>query len=159
MRWLACAWLIALLWGLTRTPDAPSRGPMDPAGAVTGAVISSEADEPGGFVRRKLPGGLEVNVPERGTESNLIAFLEDPATSADETTWFDFDRLTFETGSAALRPESKEQLDNIAAILKAYPSVNVKVGGYTDNTGDDAANLKLSQDRASAVERELDAVM
>ena len=32
--------------------------------------------------------------------------------------------------------------------MNCYPNVNVKVGGYTDNVGDPAANLKLSQTRA-----------
>ena len=35
--------------------------------------------------------------------------------------------------------------------MKAYPNVQIKVGGYTDSTGDAAANLKLSQGRADAV--------
>jgi K(+)-stimulated pyrophosphate-energized sodium pump len=41
------------------------------------------------------------------------------------------------------KPESKDQLDRIAAILKAYPAVNLKIGGYTDNTGSDAVNMAL----------------
>jgi outer membrane protein OmpA-like peptidoglycan-associated protein len=73
----------------------------------------------------------------------------------DKTTWFDFDRLTFDTGKATLQDSSAEQLQNIALILKAYPRVKVKVGGYTDNTGDKEANLRLSQDRATNVMREL----
>ena len=40
---------------------------------------------------------------------------------------------------------------NLAEILKAYPSLKIKVGGYTDKKGDDAANMKLSQSRADAV--------
>jgi outer membrane protein OmpA-like peptidoglycan-associated protein len=40
-------------------------------------------------------------------------------------------------------------LGNIAEILKAYPAVHVKIGGYTDNVGDEAHNLILSSDRAS----------
>jgi outer membrane protein OmpA-like peptidoglycan-associated protein len=43
--------------------------------------------------------------------------------------------LRFDTGSTTLRPESQEQLDNIAANLTAYPDVRLKVGGYTDNVG------------------------
>ena len=39
----------------------------------------------------------------------------------------------------------------MAAILKAFPTVELKLGGYTDNTGDAAANLKLSDDRAKNV--------
>jgi outer membrane protein OmpA-like peptidoglycan-associated protein len=73
----------------------------------------------------------------------------------DNTTWFSFDRLEFETDSARLKPTSREQLLNVAAILKAYPNVAVKIGGYTDNTGDPAHNLKLSQDRANATLNEL----
>lgn len=37
------------------------------------------------------------------------------------------------------------------AILKAYPKVTMKIGGYTDNTGDPQANLRLSQQRTDAV--------
>jgi outer membrane protein OmpA-like peptidoglycan-associated protein len=85
----------------------------------------------------------------------LLAFIQDPATKPDKTTWFDFDRLLFNTGSATLQPQSMEQLNNIAAILKAYPATHLTIGGYTDNTGDAASNLKLSQDRANNVTAEL----
>ena len=58
-----------------------------------------------------------------------------------DTTWFDFDRLLFDTGQATLQPASQDQLTDIADILKAYPQVKIRIGGYTDNTGDPAANL------------------
>jgi len=45
----------------------------------------------------------------------------------------------------------KKQLNNIVEILKAYPKVKIKLGGYTDKVGDEAANKKLSGERASAV--------
>ena len=76
-------------------------------------------------------------------------------TPIDRETWYELDRITFETDSATLRPQSREQLANIAAILKAYPSVRVKIGGYTDNSGDAATNLRLSQARAETVLNEL----
>jgi OmpA-OmpF porin, OOP family len=78
-------------------------------------------------------------------------FLEDPSKPVDQTTWFDFDRLTFDTGKSTLQASSAEQLQNISAILKAYPKLRVKIGGYTDNTGTTQTNLKLSQDRAANV--------
>jgi OmpA-OmpF porin, OOP family len=109
----------------------------------------------GEFVVRKLPGNVDLNVPQLGVESRLLAFIQDPSKNVDEVTWFDFDRLLFNTDSAQLRPESQEQLRNIAAILTAYPDVHIKVGGYTDNTGDPQSNLKLSQDRADGVVAEL----
>jgi outer membrane protein OmpA-like peptidoglycan-associated protein len=161
-RWLwptlAALALIAVLWGLTHNREATSTDEaLEPAGAVTGAMasVSDGAGELGAFVTRKLPGGLEINVPERGTESTLLAFIEDPTRPVDETTWFDFDRLNFETGSAELQASSREQLLNVAAILKGHPNVELKIGGYTDNTGEPAANLRLSQARADNVRKEL----
>jgi OmpA-OmpF porin, OOP family len=109
----------------------------------------------GEFFKRKLPNGVEIEIPKLGVENNLISFIEDAAKPVDKTTWFDFDRLLFDTGKATLKPESDAQLKTVAAILTAYPNVGVKVGGYTDNTGDKAANLKLSGDRAATVMGEL----
>jgi outer membrane protein OmpA-like peptidoglycan-associated protein len=42
-------------------------------------------------------------------------------------------------------------VENIATILKAFPKASLKIGGYTDKTGDEPANVKLSQARAEAV--------
>jgi outer membrane protein OmpA-like peptidoglycan-associated protein len=39
--------------------------------------------------------------------------------------------------------------------MKAYPQADLKIGGYTDNTGDKKANVKLSDDRAKDVMAEL----
>ena len=93
-------------------------------------------------------------VDDDGIEANLVTFIKSDK-AVDKTTWFDFDRLTFETGSATLKPASQEQLKNVSEVLKAYPNVNVKLGGYTDNTGDANANQKLSNDRAQSVKSEL----
>jgi outer membrane protein OmpA-like peptidoglycan-associated protein len=105
----------------------------------------------GSLTTRRLPTNIELSVPERGVETQVIAYLDDPSKQLEPVVWFNFDRLLFETGSATLQPQSQEQLKNIAEILKAYPTVKVKIGGYTDNTGDPAANLKLSQERAANV--------
>src|SRR5262249_56172583 len=83
------------------------------------------------------------------------AFIVDSSRPVDTTTWFDFDRLLFDTGSATLRPESNAQLRDIAAILKAHPNVQVKIGGYTDNVGNPADNQTLSQERADSVRAQL----
>jgi outer membrane protein OmpA-like peptidoglycan-associated protein len=103
----------------------------------------------GEFFAKKLACGVELNIPSNGIEANLVTFIEDASKPVDKTTWFNFDRLTFETGKATLdMTKSEEQLKNIAEIMKCYPKVKLKVGGYTDNVGDPAANKKLSQDRA-----------
>ena len=109
----------------------------------------------GDFFKRKLPNGVEIEIPKLGVENNLIAFIENGAKAVDKTTWFDFDRLLFDTAKATLKPESEAQLKTVAAILTAFPNVHIKVGGYTDNTGDKAANLALSGARAASVVAEL----
>jgi len=125
------------------------------AAPAANTAASDAASTLGAFGKKQLPGGVELNIPERGIESNLIAFITDSSRPVNDTTWFNFDRLNFATGSASILPESEEQLNNIAAVLKAYPDVNVKVGGYTDNTGNAAANRTLSQQRANAVRQAL----
>lgn len=57
----------------------------------------------------------------------------------------------FQTDSATLRPESTFQLDALYRILQDYPKMHIEIQGYTDNVGDDAYNLSLSERRAKAV--------
>ena len=150
-RWL---WPIILLvalallgiWFLNRS-KTPVHDAMQTA-SNAGATASSAL---GDFFKTKLPDGVELNIPRFGIENKLIAFLNDSSKPVDTTSWFNLDRLLFDTGKATLQPSSQEQLANIAAILKAYPNAHVKIGGYTDNTGDAAANVALSDARAKNV--------
>jgi outer membrane protein OmpA-like peptidoglycan-associated protein/Tol biopolymer transport system component/Tfp pilus assembly protein PilF len=57
----------------------------------------------------------------------------------------------FETGSAALRPESTAELDRLAGLLREMPGMKIQLNGHTDNVGDDASNQTLSENRAKAV--------
>jgi outer membrane protein OmpA-like peptidoglycan-associated protein len=109
----------------------------------------------GNFVDLALPSGTQLHVPSSGVEMLLIGFLQDPSRGVDQNVWFNFDRLLFDTGSARLQPQSREQLRNVADVLKAYPSATLKIGGYTDDQGDAAANQALSTARATVVKNEL----
>ncbi|MBN8826862.1 sodium-translocating pyrophosphatase [Spirosoma sp.] len=129
--------------------------PLEESTAADNDKVSTPNAKLGEFSVQKLTSGVELNIPEFGVENKLLAFIKSDK-PVDKTTWFDFDRLLFQTGSATLEPQSQEQLKNIAEILKAYPNVTIKLGGYTDNTGNAAANLKLSQDRANSVRGELE---
>ena len=145
-----------LLWFLFRPRPAPVAEAPAPVPAAAPAVpVAPARPELGSFVPRQLVDGTMLNIPEHGVEGKLLAFIQDPAQKPNKTSWFDFDRLLFATGSATLEPQSSEQLHNIAAILKAYPNTHLTIGGYTDNTGDATQNLKLSQDRADNVTAEL----
>jgi OmpA-OmpF porin, OOP family len=150
-RWLWPLIVLALLvlgglWFFNRAKEPVSNAVQTAANTGASAVSAL-----GDFFKTKLPDGVELNIPQFGIESKLITFLNDSSKPVDTTTWFNFDRLLFDTGKATLQPSSQEQLGNIAAILKAYPNVHVKIGGYTDNTGDAAANLALSDARAKNV--------
>ena len=147
-----------IAWLSMRSCNNPANKVAETTSQATSAVANtanSAIAALGEFFKRKLPDGTELNIPRLGIENKLIDFIEDSSKPVDKTTWFDFDRLLFDTGKATLQPSSQEQLQNIAAILKAYPKVKVKIGGYTDNTGNKEANLKLSQDRATNVMNEL----
>jgi len=64
---------------------------------------------------------------------------------------FKFNNVNFATGSAQLTKESAAEIDNLAAIMKAYEGVKVEIQGHTDNTGNAAKNKTLSQARAASV--------
>jgi len=61
--------------------------------------------------------------------------------------------IHFETASATIKQESFSDLDTIVEILMDYPTVDALVEGHTDDVGDDAANMTLSQKRAAAVKQ------
>lgn len=108
-----------------------------------------------------LPSGTKLQAYPGGIEDQLIKFIQSDEykTGTAETLkdkWFNFDDLNFKFGKTELEPSSKRQLDNIVAILKAFPEVKIKIGGYTDKKGDDAKNLKLSDDRAKVVKAALE---
>ena len=101
-----------------------------------------------------LPDGSKMEVGENSTENKLFAMLNDAnfAVSDDKTQgWVTLDRVYFSTGKADLTANSEAQVANIITLLKAFPTATVKVGGYTDNTGDAAVNQKVSTERAKSV--------
>lgn len=59
--------------------------------------------------------------------------------------------ISFETGKAALKPSAQLTLAKLAGIAQVFPAVNMRVEGYTDNTGSAATNQKLSEARAKSV--------
>ena len=102
--------------------------------------------------------GVALKGYKGGLEDSMISFLKsgnyDSAANDDalKDVWYDFDKVNFKIGSSTeLEAGSKEQLDNLVAILKAYPNAKVKIGGYTDKTGNEADNKKLSKARAEFI--------
>ena len=103
-----------------------------------------------GLSKITLPGGAVISVTVGSLNYNLAQFLAN-GSSAELPKTFVFDNLNFNTGTTQLTPESVPTVNDLIVILKAYPAAEVQLVGHTDNTGDPAANMKLSQDRANAV--------
>ena len=74
-----------------------------PRGRDQETSTRTAAGGPPKFLSRKLPSGLILNVPSSGMEANLLAFLEREA-KIEGMTWFDFDRLQFETAKQNRKP-------------------------------------------------------
>ena len=100
-----------------------------------------------------LPGGTTLTVPPGGFIESIYVYLSNPSGGAG--TGYALDAVTFETGSATLTATSSAQLDQLAAVLTAFPTAAVSIEGHTDNTGDAAANKTLSGQRAEAVKSAL----
>lgn len=66
-----------------------------------------------------------------------------------------FDNLVFETGKDVIKPSSFEYLDKLVEVLLAEPTWKLQIIGHTDNVGNDAYNLNLSNKRANAVKKYL----
>jgi outer membrane protein OmpA-like peptidoglycan-associated protein len=116
------------------------------------ALIAKEAWASLGAIKEvKLPDGMTISVPENGFEIKLIEFLNNGCKGDLKKTWFNCDRLLFNTGSAELNQVSMEQIDGLTKIFNAYPNAKFRIGGYTDNIGNPQSNQKLSGERAAAV--------
>ena len=100
-----------------------------------------------------LPDGMKLDVTAGGFVDTLTTFLKSKDVTLNRS--FTFDELQFDPGSARLSPVSKPQLEQLAAVLKAYRTVLISVAGHTDNSGDPSANLRLSAQRAAAVKEAL----
>ena len=59
--------------------------------------------------------------------------------------------ITYQTDGSSLSPAAKTELSAIANAIKACPDARVAVIGHTDNTGGDAVNVPLSNNRAKSV--------
>ncbi len=126
--------------------------PVDSSG-IKGRVKGAVEKNPGQLVTINLPKDIVLEIPENGTEAKLIKFIQDSSAVVDKNYWIDFDRITFQPNLAELDENSELQIENISKIMRAYPMVNIKIGGYTDNTGDATTNLMLSKSRADVVKK------
>jgi outer membrane protein OmpA-like peptidoglycan-associated protein len=68
---------------------------------------------------------------------------------------FEFEHLNFANGSAVLAGGSVKTVNDLAAMLRAYPTARMRIEGHTDATGVSASNQPLSKLRADALKQAL----
>ncbi len=106
----------------------------------------------------ELPGGVKINCAANGFENTLVNFIKTGTidTVNKAANWFNLHDVQFVSGKTAYAtPKAMAQIKNVAAILKAYPTTVIKLGGNTDISGDAAANIALSQSRANQVMKDI----
>lgn len=97
-----------------------------------------------------LPCGTAIAAEKGSFTSNLANFmLKDSDSELPKR--FVFDHLNFYTATTRLTPDSNATVTDVIAIMRCYPNMQVRLEGDTDNTGNPAANRKLSVARADAI--------
>jgi len=157
-------------------PDALDKCPGTSAGsAVDGAGCLADADKDGvPDALDKCPGTPAGGVvdargclPEVDTDGDGVFDAKDqcPGTPAgDAVTSMGCPKekrvdiqleIVFDTAKWDIKPEFDPQLKKVAEFLQAYPDAAAVIEGHTDNMGNDAANIVLSQRRADSVREAL----
>ena len=165
----AIAGIAAILSGC-ETLD-PYTGESETSKATKGALIGAAAGVVAGLMsgddaveRRQhaligagigaLAGGAVGNYMDR-QEAKLRAELQGTGVSVtrigDNITLNMPGNVTFDTDSAALRPQFFGVLNSVGKVLTEYDKTVVEVAGHTDSTGSDSHNMALSQRRANTV--------
>ena len=125
--------------------------------------IKGELNSEGDFVYKvgeieevKLTNGTVFGL---GRESQLWSFYSgvknNDRTLLSKDTWFTIENLYFQSNSSDLKTASESQLMNLSKILNAYPDLKVKLGGYTDNSGNEETNKTLSNLRVQTAKLKL----
>ena len=102
-------------------------------GGAAGGLIGNRMDKQAQKIDEVLP-GAEV---ERVGEGIKITLGENS--------------VNFDLNKASLTPTAKANLDKLVPVFNEYPDTNIQIFGYTDSSGSDEYNLKLSDQRAAAV--------
>jgi len=143
--WLLLALgLIALLFALSR---CNRQEPV--AAAPVPEPVSNSATAPNEVVAATPNAGSSAALV--GT-SGLGTYL---AGSEALPRTFTFEKLNFDTAKSDIRAADAAEVDDVAATLTKYPTAKVRIAGYADARGGDAANKALGQARADSVKAAL----
>lgn len=132
------------------------------AGALLGNVIAGSGNKTGGTLIGAAVGatvgglvGRQMDQQERQLRQNMAGTGVDVQRQGDTIRLQAPESITFETNSAAIRPQFRQALSEVAASVQQYPNTVVRVEGHTDSTGAASYNQNLSVSRAESVTSEL----
>ena len=124
-----------------------------------GTEIYSQKTDRTGFISQRIASGkyqIAVAVGEYEFYQNTIDHTKNDTLKVrllaiKKDTKVVLHNLFFEFGTARMLPESEPAMGELYQFLSNNPEVKIEIVGHTDNTGTDAFNQKLSEDRAKAV--------
>ena len=105
-------------------------------GAGSGALIGNAMDKKAKELAELENAQVETTTDVNGLKAIKVTF--------DNGILFDFNK-------SSLKAEAKKELDKFTADMADMPLANINVYGHTDNVGSEAANQKVSNQRADAV--------
>ena len=134
--------------------------------SVGGLASDADRDKLIGTLRSALGGSLAFGAlsdkigdlvsNSTGSAFAALTTLKANFSAADLVGALNLAIINFPTGSADIPSANSDLLRQAAEKIKALPAGTViEIGGHTDNTGDPAANVALSQQRADAVRNAL----
>lgn len=116
-------------------------------GLLIGAVAGAAAGAGAGHYMDKQQQEMEAALAaERANHALEIERLQNETLKIDIAS-----EVSFDFGSAALKPAFTPTLQKVADILQRYPGTVIHVVGHTDSVGSESYNMTLSQNRAQSV--------
>lgn len=106
-------------------------------GAIIGGAVGAIVGGAVGNYLDKQAKELEKIAETKRTEDGIVTKLKSD--------------ITFDSGKASLKSAGESQIAELAAIIKKYPDDRLTIVGHTDNTGKEASNQTLSENRAKSV--------
>lgn len=114
--------------------------------AGTGAVVGAGIGALGTYIWSRHM-DEQKRTMEQATQGTGVTVVQ----TADNQLKLDIPSdISFDTGSAVVKPNLRPILDRFAEGLRNNPRAEVRIVGHTDSTGSDAVNNPLSQDRAAS---------